>query len=470
MNGVGAGPMTRRVRGAAGAALVVLATAIGPLAPANARIASLSKSSDTVSPGESTTVTVNVQHDGQTCISVDSLDGASVAMRGDEGACDDEASWSRTYVVSAASVGDHRVRFGDDRAGDTQVFTLRVREAPPPPPPPPPTTATTARPPTTTTTARRTTTTAAPTTEAPATTTTSAVAGTTTTTAAAPPPPGGGFVPVASLVAEGVPELGVFLPLIPGGYRTCLPLSEPCVDPASAIVLVPARTTELVWPTIGEDERSAPRVDLRGVPPLLPVGRAPDDQAAQDYALPVVDLAEGGQLRTLLRGLDDQGRLVTAHVGSAVAAPVAEGPMAAPETTTFLASSPFGRPRLATKDQFTEAAPAVVLFSATELQPVYAIRADPSWGLDVEVLPLYTAEGVPYLVRGVDGPPGLYLRRPDGLRIPQAGSGESTAADDPVAEGEGVPAVALLGGAVGVATIATVALGWRRRRSLADPQ
>jgi len=441
--------------------LVLLTISLGlatTATPARADVTGVSPSSREVNPGETTTARVTIDYPATTCVQ-----GSGSVEATFSPACGDN-EWQSTMTVRAPDQpGTYVVDITHQATNTSRRFELRVRAPapPPPPPPPPPETTTTVRP---TTTLPPTTTTTPATTAPPETTTTVAE----TTTTVAPPPPGGGFVPIATLVAGGVPAEGVFLPFATGGYRTCLPLAEPCVDPASAVILVPARTTELAWPPLAEGAASPPRLDLRGLPPLLPVGVAPPDPGAQDYALPVLDLAaQGGQLRTLVRGLDETGRFVTARVGSGVAVPQAEGPMAAPEAETFLASEPFGRPRLADKDDFTEAAPAVPLFSSTSLQVLYGLHPDPSWGLNVDFLPFFGETSVPYLVRAVDGPPGLYVARPAGLRIPQAGSGDAPA-DEPEDGGDGgVPAVALLGGAVGIGAIATAALAFRRRRAAA---
>lgn len=447
------------------AILAALASAVLVTPAAHAEVTAISPAVREVNPGETTTATVTINYPGTTCVSGSgSVDSTFAPVCGDN-------EWRTTMTVRAPNEpGTYFVSVTHDKTNTSRRFELRVR-APAPPPtttaPPPPTTTTT-RPATTTLPRATTTTTAAPVEE-----TTTTLAPETTTTLA-PPPPGGGFITVASLVELGVPEEGVFLPLLSAGYQRCLPLSRPCVVDDSGLVLVPARTTELAWPTLTDDAVVSPRLDLRGLAPLQPVGQPPADPGAQDYSLPFLDLAApGGQLRTLVRGLDGEGRLVTPRSGGALAAPRAEGPMAAPESATFLASAPFGRPELRDRDAFTEAAPAIALFSSTELQVVYAIRPVPTWGLDTELLPLLGAEGVPYLVRGVDGPPGLFVARPDGLRAPTPVVDEDEDAETEEGDGGGtggVPAVALLGGAVGAGAVLTGALAWRRRRSPTDDQ
>lgn len=444
------------------ALLVSLGATLVLSTPARAEVTAISPSVREVNPGGTTTATVTIDYPGTTCVSGSgSVDSSFSPVCGD-------GEWRSTMTVRAPEApGTYVVDVSHQATNNSRRFELRVR-APAPPPtttaPPPPTT-TTARSAATTTVATTTTTTTTPL----ASTTTVAPA---TTTTLAPPPAGGGFVTVASLVDEGVPAEGVFLPLLDVDYRRCLPLARPCVVAGSGLVLVPARTTELVWPTLGEDAVVSPRLVLRGVAPLEPVGQPPAEPGAQDYSLPLLDLAApGGQMRTLVRGLDDRGLLVTPRSGGALAAPRAEGPMAAPDTDTVLASAPLGRPELRTSDDLTEASPAIALFSSTGLQVIYGIRPVPTWGLDTELLPLLSAGGVPYLVRGVDGPPGLYVARPDGLRVPTAEAAETEEAETEEGGGSGaVPAVALLGGAVGAGVVLTGALAWRRRRSPTDDQ
>jgi hypothetical protein len=448
------------------AVLVALSAVIAGAAPAGATVTSLSSTSATVAPGGGARTTARVSSSGVTCVSASpSSDSISVDV---SPVCSDADSWSSTITVSTSAgtpPGTYTVRINDDKgsAGDAKTFTLRV-EAPTTTTAPPETTTTVATP-TTAPTTTAPTTTLPTTTTAPTTTTTTAPAETTTTMA--PPPPGGGFVTVASQIDAGLPAEGVFLPLESAGYRNCLPLTAACVTGDSALVLVPARTTDLTWRPLGADQRPAPSTDLRGVEPLGPVGTPPADPGAQDYAVPILDLeAPGGQLRSLLRGLDEKGQLRTPRGLPAVATPTAEGPAATPESRTFLSSAPFGRPRLATKGELSEAAPAVPLFSSTQLQVVYAVRPDPSWGLNVALLPMFGSGSVPYLVRGVDGPPGLYVARPAGLRIPVAGSTDSTASateDDGGGGGNLLPLL-LLGAAVVVGAGATAALAIRRRR------
>ncbi len=162
-----------------------------------------------------------------------------------------------------------------------------------------------------------------------------------------------------------------------------------------------------------------------------------------------------------MRHLDGTGRLVPPEGSRPLAVPRAEGPAAALPAGPVASSTPFGRPRLLTKDQLTEAAPAIALFRADELEVLYALRPDPSWGLDVELIPLLGGGALPYLVRGVDGPPGLYVVRPVGLRVPQTGTSTSPlSADD---GGDGFPVIVLLGGAVAVGVVVTVVAARRRR-------
>jgi hypothetical protein len=100
---------------------------------------------------------------------------------------------------------------------------------------------------------------------------------------------------------------------------------------------------------------------------------------------------------------------------------------------------------------------------------LYAIRPDPSWGVNEDLLPLLAPDAVPYLVRRVDGPPALYVARPAGLRVAKAGASDDdrnpNAGDD--GGGGGVPALLLLGVAVVLGGAATAVLATRRRRARA---
>ena len=443
-------------------------------APAHAAIASLSPTTATVDPGGAATTTVRVQAAGLTCVAASPSSSRLVVDM--EPKCSDAQNWSTQVTVSTPGdidPGTYSVRITDGESGESggRTFTLRVREPPPPPTTPPPTLPpppTTIPPPPTTAAPPASTTTAPVTTAAPVTSPTP------TTTEQLAPPPGGGFQGVATLVDAGVPAEGVFLPLLSPGYRDCLPLAEACVDPESGLVLIPARSTEVMWEPVTPEGRPAPRVDLRGLRPLAPVGVAPTDPGAQDYALAILDLtAPGGQVRTLVRGLNERGELVTPRGREALVAPSARGPKAEPEAATSLAAAPFGRPRLATKDELSEAAPAIALFSSTSLQVLYAVRPDPSWGLNVELLPLLGPASVPYLVRGLDGPPGLFVGRPAGLRVPQAGTiGDTTVADDggDGGGGGGLSPVVLLGLAVAAGGAVTFVAARRRRQSQPEPE
>ena len=443
---------------AAGLAVVLVPS------PVAADVTAISPSSREVDPGASTSATVTVEWPGQTCVSAQPSDEALAPSF--SRVCSDESRWTTTLRVHAPDEpGRYTVVVSDDRSNESRTFTVIVRQPPPPPPSTEPTTtlAPTTTAPTTTTTASTTTTAPTTTTTAPPTTTT--VVETTTT---APLLVGDPFTPVAELVEQPIPTEGVFLPLVGEGFRDCLPLTGPCGDPASGLVLVPARTAEVTWEPIIEGTAVAPRTDLRGVAPMRAVGVGPAEPRTQNYALSVLDLtAPGGQLRTLLRGMDERGGLSIVSADQPVLRPIVGDASAvpAPEAAASVSSMPFGRPAIRTATSFTEAAPALPMFASVEPQLIYALRPDNGWGLNLDLVPLL-GPSVPLLVRGIEGPPGLFIARPANLRVPQAdGTPEETAAPGDGGGGGGdLSPVALLAGAVGIGVVATAAAAIVRRR------
>jgi hypothetical protein len=293
------------------------------------------------------------------------------------------------------------------------------------------------------------------------------VAETTSTTARLA---GDRFTPIATLVERPIPAEGLFLPLQGDGYRNCLPLTAACGDSASGLVLIPARTTELTWEPVADPTVLPPRTDLRGIAPLAAVGVAPAAARTSNYALAVLDLTEpGGRLRTFVRSLDALGQLGFVGLDQPIVRPVAGGPASDLGDATSTAAAPFGRPSIRKASSFTEAAPAIPMFAATDPAVIYALRPDNGWGLNLDLIPLL-GPTTPFLVRGVDGPPGLYLARPAGLRVPDAAEPAAVSADTSGdGNGSGGPsAVVLLGGAVVLAAAATAGITLVRRRRVDD--
>ena len=466
---------TRRARrgrwSATAAALVAVALGLVVVTstPAAADIASISPSRVEVDPGGSASTTVTVRASGLTCVNARPSDGR--LQPSFSTGCDDETEWRTTmFVQGPTDPGTYTVRVTDDQSGEAggRTFTLVVRA----PPPPPTTTApTTTLPPTTTTPTTvpaTTTTTAATTTTAstapPDTTTTTAAASTTTTAALTGDP----FTPLATLVEEPVPTEGVFFPLIGDGYRDCLPLTERCSDPSSGLVLIPARTTDLTWEPIPEESRPAPRTDLRGIAALRAVGVGPTEPRSQNYAVSILDLtAPGGQLRTLVRGMNDEGRLGVVAAELPLVRPVVSGPAVDLGDARGLAAMPFGRPSVRTATSFSEAAPALPMFASLEPQLIYALRPDNAWGLNLDLVPLFDTT-VPFLVRGLEGPPGLFIARPENLRVPEAQESPEPAASTESDEGGGGPPILALGLVVALGAVITAALTILRRGRNAD--
>ena len=434
--------------------------------PAAAEIAGISPARLEVEPGASVSTTVTVRASGVTCLDARPSD-ASLQPTFATG-CDDEPEWRTAMSVQAPNTpGTYSVRVTDDQSGDAggRTFTLVVRS--PAATTVPPTTDTTAAPSSTATTppAGPTTTTGAPT------TTTTTVAASTTTTTAAPSLDGDPFTPLADLAGRPMPSEGVFLPLLGEGWRDCLPLTEPCGHPGSGLLLVPARGAELTWQPVPEGAAVAPRADLRGTAPLAAVGVSPADPLTQNYALSILDLtAPGGQLRTLLRGMDEQGRLVTVSAArTSLRATLAHGAADASAGSTALSAMPFGAPVLRKASTFTETAPALAMFASAEPQLLYALRPDPAWAVGADLVPLL-GESVPFLVRGIEGSPGLFLARQPGLRVGGEGAAEAevTAEVDGDDNGGGAPVLGLLAGAVGLGVVATAAIAILRRRRVAS--
>jgi hypothetical protein len=468
---------TGRARGARWIATSVatLAVALGLVvvtsAPAAADIAAVSPSKVEVDPGGSASTTVTVRASGRVCVDGRPSDNR-VPTPSFSTPCDDEGEWRTTMFLQApADPGTYTVRVTDDQSGEAggRTFTLVVRA------PPPPTTTTvppTTLPSTTTTptTAPTTTTTAATTTTAstaPSATTTTTDAASTTTTAALTSEV---FTPLATLVDRPVPSEGIFFPLIGDGYRNCLPLTERCGDPASGLVLIPARSSELTWEPVPEDSRPAPRTDLRGIAALRAVGVGPSEPRAQNYAVSILDLtAPGGQLRTLVRGMDDQGRLGIVSADLPLVRPVISGPAVDVAESTSLAAMPFGRPSVRTASSFSEAAPALPMFASAEPQLIYALRPDNGWGLNFDLIAWFESS-VPFLVRGIEGPPGLYIARPENLRVPEAEATQEASASTEDEGGGGGPPILALAIVVALGAVVTAALTiLRRGRNAAPP-
>jgi hypothetical protein len=450
------------------AAVVVASTTavVAASEPVAADIASVSPASATIEPGGSTVTTVRVQAAGFTCVSAKPSSPALTVSLSRE--CADEGSWSTGLTVRTdpdIPAGTYTVRVADQESGDagSKTFTLRVQTA---------TTTTTPTTTTPTTTIPTTTSTAAPTTTttaAPTTTTSSPVTTTVPVTTTTTPPTtttivAKDFAPIASLVGQTLPEEGVFLPLLGEGYRQCLPLTQPCGGVGSGIVLLPARTSEVRWlPRPEGSPLPAPAVDLRGVGPIVAIGTQPEEPQSTNFALGVLDLAApGGQLRILVRAVDDRGAFGVPSRTLPFAVAVVEGQDTDLDDTPSAASAPFGRPSIVRGASLTEAAPVLVAFAASDRHLIYGLRVDPAWGLDVAWLPFF-ADTAPFVARQVDGPPGLFVARPAGLRIPDAG-GEGAATGDVGATGGGVPIVVWLAIAVTVAAAVVVAVTVVQRR------
>ncbi len=465
-------------------AFVALLVAGRSIPPVGAAITGISPGSVTIDPGGGASATVTVVSNSVSCLS---LRPSSSDIDAEVSARCDAGDWRSTLTVSASldtPPGTYSVRVVDQEGGEGagRTLTIRVRDTTPPPPtnppPPPPTTTTTA---TTTTTTRPTSTTSSTSTPTPTSTTTAPTTPTPTptvapaTSAPANANPAEAFTGLSSLVARGIAADGVFLPLTDPSFRNCLPLRAACGDATSGLVIVPARTTSMRW----DDPSSAGSTPgLRPLEPATPpsttrvaaVGDAPTESAGTArYALPVLSVSSGSTgAGAELRSLDAAGQLSPTGPGTDAAVsllPVAVGPLVPSDSSSagpaFASGAPFGRPTAVRSAQLTEAAPAIVLLRGTGGQVLHGIRPDPDWNAGIDLIPLFTESALPYLVRGVDGPPGLFIPRPADMRVAPA---PGPTGDDPRPY-EGRSPVAVLAGAAAVAAAMTALATVNRRRN-----
>jgi len=271
---------------------------------------------------------------------------------------------------------------------------------------------------------------------------------------------------VPELLAKGLPERALFLPLSSVGFRTCLPLVRPCRADDSPLVVVPARAHDVEWtpgvasgPPLTGLQRPAPALGAVGVPPA--------GARARNFSVSVVDLSLNDDgLRALPATLDDRGRFVSTGTGAdhasgasdvAVPAGLAAAdvqPGAAPRGFAV-----FDPPYRVVTSALSEASPALVVTGGEHPQVVYAVRADPSWRLGVEIIPLFADGRLPYLVRPAEGPAGILVPLPPGA-VPLPRAADATVRQTPPKRGTGWW---LFAGGGGLAlTIAMV--GWSRRR------
>lgn len=439
-------------------AAFTIASAILGAPPAGATVASISPASATVDAGGRAAATVHVDASAVSCLDVSQPHGtisASVDHKCDGG------SWSTTLTVATSAdtpAGTYTVNVSD--SDNSRSFVLTVR-GPPATTTTRPTTTTTARP--ATTTRPTTTSTAEPTTVPEAATSTTA----STTTAIAAAPGAQPFAQVAALVAEGPPTNGMFMPLLSDTFTTCLPLTRPCIDAASGIMLLPARRFHVTWAPTLDPAGTPPLLALADLPTLQAVGTKPARPSADaSFLLTVLDLARDGELRSLARTVDANDQLVAVADGAAPPTSLVssiEGSATLPSASATTAGEPFGPPSKMATTSLTEASPVLVAFASTPARLIYGVRANPEWHLGTVFVPLLGNGRVPYLVRGPAGPAGLLVPLPPGAAVPNAApppanSGRPRSSRAPIAVFAGVGAVVLAGGAIAAIVVA------RRRR------
>ncbi|HET9442368.1 MAG TPA: hypothetical protein VFO65_03535 [Acidimicrobiales bacterium] len=286
------------------------------------------------------------------------------------------------------------------------------------------------------------------------------------------------FRPLAALARLAPPVEGLFLPFRSGpAARRCLPLTDACGVAGGGLVLAPPASIELRWAEPAGDFDTLSPLGGRGVPALEPVGMAPENFAAVNFLLPVLDLGAGnGQVKGLPRGLDASGRFGPPATDRQAVPPLVEGAGPAAGARALLASAPFDRPYELAAAALVEAFPAVVVFSGRRPTPLFGLRTDPAWALDVSFVPLLGTGAPPFLGRTDDGRTGLFVALPDGVDAPaearvepsgQAAAdagGDDAPADGGAVSGLGLPLLVPLG--VLVAGGALVAW-WRRRNGAA---
>lgn len=463
------------------ALVVVLASVAGAVAgppAARADVTGISPSSATVEPGGGAGATVRIRSEAVSCLTVRSSSSAVGAEVSPNCGAGDWASTLTVRTSAGTPPGTYTIRVVDSEGGEPRGanFTLRVRE------PEPATTSTTAS----TTTARPTTTTRATTTLPP------------TTTEPAPPPPPEepapaepptttevavrevperAFVSVEGLIEAGVPEAGIFLPLEDPVFRTCLPMTSSCGTPAAGLVLVPARSSSILWRAEAPQALPFDEVVLAGVEDLQPAGARPENPGGLRYVLPILDLSTGASRPgALIRSIDGDGRLVApapadpAPAEAGAALPVVDGPFAstpapADDGAEVPAAIRFGRPIAMRSQQFSEAAPVLVVSPGGGGEVFYGLRPAPEWEIRSRLVPFFTGTSLPYLVGRIEGPPGLFFAAAEGLGSPE----EESAPESAVAGGDGATArLRLLAVAVAVAVGLIAAAGWTRRRRSGD--
>jgi hypothetical protein len=278
------------------------------------------------------------------------------------------------------------------------------------------------------------------------------------------------------LLQDPLPAEGIFLPLTDTDFRSCLPLTSACSDDGTGLVLVPARTSEIAWHPIDASELPGDNSDLRGLESIPAVGVGPAAPREQNYALTMLDLSTSViGLRTLVRSVDAKGELTVALGSAPLFGAVAAGPDTTVQGGATPTPNPFGRPTIVRGSTLSEAAPVIPMYAAPTPQVLHALRADVTWGVNVEVIPLVGAS-LPFLARAVDGTPGLYVARPPGLRLAVAGAATTAPAsddddDDGGGGGGGGPATPLvLLGSVAVLVAGALGVALLRRRRTGDDE
>lgn len=433
------------------AVLTAATVAVPP--PARAGAERVSPPSAVVHPGQSTTAQVTFATEATSCAEARS-DEREIALDivGEE--CGENRTVTLVVTTSPAiRPGQYPIEVRDPFGGRT--FLLTVREAPPP--------TTTTVPPTTTAPAAPTT--RPPTTVAPP--TTRPPPPPTTTTPTVPPAVASAFTPLVPAEGASPPAEVLFLPFTSSAYDHCIPLSGPCRDPRADLVIAPATGVELQWrPTSSSAPRPTP-VAAADDARLDAVGIATPEMASKDFALSMLDLRlSTGRLRSLKLTIAEGALVPRTSATRGLLAPAVSGLSLDAPDKGMSTWSPFDRPYLIDAGALTDVVP-VVLLAPSDVgtnEVIYGVFADRKWGLGVDLIPLLTRRGPPFLARHPGGAVGISVPAPPGLDPAKAAPSVERPIDVESPERHSQLVLGTFGGSVALVVLTVAAMVWHSRR------
>ncbi|HEX7167977.1 MAG TPA: hypothetical protein VF230_13450 [Acidimicrobiales bacterium] len=279
---------------------------------------------------------------------------------------------------------------------------------------------------------------------------------------------------MSALVADGMPEEGLFLPFVDAGFAACLPMAGPCGDEDSPLRLLPAAEYGVRWVEPAADSPLPPQTSVKGAPALDPVGTPPPDPSSVNFSLTVLDLVANGQLRSLARAVDGAGELSAPTSDLAAVVATYEGEAFSTGERSFVAATPFGEPyRLETEGlAAADSTPVVPVFVSQQPRVLYGIRPAVAWDIGVELIPLFGGGGVPHLVRTAGGVVGLLVPIPGGADVDDAPAVRARptanavdARGEGAGDGGGVSVLAVVLVVLAAAALASAAMLYITRRA-----